>query len=234
MYRETVRIGDFSFDPTESVQYFKEKRREKDFLGPQEIRELFNTARIQELWDGDLKHYTINLLSASTGMRLGECQALQNQNVMSGYVRVWYSWGRKHGLKATKNREKRSVPIPAVTQSSLSELIAISPHKDPKDFLFWGIHGRKPIDQRTIADVLYEAFERLGISERQRVRRNISFHSWRHFFNTFFRTKIPDAKLQRLTGHRTREMTEHYTHFKIEDFRDVLEIQEDFFEREKL
>ena len=145
---------------------------------------MFNTARIQELWDGDLKHYTINLLSASTGMRLGERQALQNQNVMSGYVRVWYSWGRKHGLKATKNREKRSVPIPAVTQSSLSELMAISPYKDPEDFLFWGIHGRKPIDQRTIADVLYEAFERVGISERQRVRRNISFHSWRHFFNT--------------------------------------------------
>lgn len=190
MYKEAVRIGDLSIDPAESVQFFKEKRREKDFLSPQEIRKLFDVAQIQELWDGDLKHYTLNLLSASTGMRLGECQALQNQNVMDGYIRVWYSWGRKHGLKATKNKEKRSVPIPAITQSCLSELLAISPYQDPDDFLFWGIHGRKPVDQRTISEVLYEAFERLGISEEQRSRRNITFHIQSKHYSPSFRVTI--------------------------------------------
>jgi len=43
------------------------------------------------------------------------------------------------------------------------------------------------------------------------------------------RGKIHDAKLQRLTGHRTQEMTEHYTHFNIEDFGDVRERQEEYF-----
>jgi integrase len=55
--------------------------------------------------------------------------------------------------------------------------------------------------------------------------RNVTFHSWRHFFNSYFRTKIPDAKLQQMTGHKTQEMTDHYTHFRIEDFNDVRLLQ---------
>ena len=73
------------------------------------------------------------------------------------------------------------------------------------------------------------AFERIGISPEERKNRNITFHSWRHFFNTYFRGRIHDSKLQNLTGHRTDTMTDHYTHFSIEDFRDVMEIQEEYF-----
>ena len=43
------------------------------------------------------------------------------------------------------------------------------------------------------------------------------------------RGRIPDAKLQSLTGHKTMRMVENYTHFRIEDFNDVLEIQENIF-----
>jgi superfamily I DNA/RNA helicase len=37
---------------------------------------------------------------------------------------------------------------------------------------------------------------------------------------------ISDGKLKKLTGHKTQAMTEHYTHFKIDDFQDVKKIQE--------
>jgi integrase len=193
------------------------------------VRELFNFSKLQETWGGDLKHYTLNLLSASTGMRLGECQALQNQHVRDGYVNVWYSWGRKYGLKTTKNKERRSVPIPKITQSCLQELMTYSPYQDPEDFVFWGIHGKKPVDQRTISEVLYAAFKKVGISKKERIQRNITFHSWRYFFNSYFRTRIPQIKLRRLTGHKSERMTDHYTQFKLEDFTDVVEMQEEFF-----
>ena len=77
--------------------------------------------------------------------------------------------------------------------------------------------------------MLYNALENIEISPTEREERNITFHSWRHFYNTLMRGKIHDAKLRRITGHKTLEMTEHYTKFSINDFQDVLQIQEEYF-----
>ena len=76
---------------------------------------------------------------------------------------------------------------------------------------------------------MYDALYSIEITEEERIERNLSFHSWRHFFNSFFRTKIPDVKLMKLTGHKSTKMADHYTHFRLEDFQDVLEIQEGMF-----
>ena len=229
MYKEAVRISDLSYDPTDAVRFLKENRKEKSFPTIQEIHQLFDKSKIQENWNGDLKHYTMNLLAACTGMRLGACQALQNQYVFDGYVQVEHSWARKYGLTDPKGKSKRCVPIPSKTLCCLKELIEISPYQESDDFIFWGVSGKKPVDQKTISEILYEVFEKIGITEEQRIERNISFHSWRHFFNSYFRTKIPDVKLMKLTGHKSLKMTDHYTHFQLEDFKDVVEIQEDFF-----
>jgi hypothetical protein len=40
---------------------------------------------------------------------------------------------------------------------------------------------------------------------------------------------VPDALVQRVTGHRTQEMTEHYSHFALEDFGDVVNAQKKVF-----
>ncbi len=82
IFREGVRIGDLSYDPTATVQPLEENRKEKSFLEPKEIKALFNEKKIQEIWEGNLIHYTLNLLAASTGMRMGECQGLQNQYIL--------------------------------------------------------------------------------------------------------------------------------------------------------
>ena len=61
----------------------------------------------------------------------------------------------------------------------------------------------------------------LGITDEQAGQivsdykaRRVSFHSWRHFANTYFRSQgIHDSKVQAVTGHKTQEMTELYTHY---------------------
>jgi integrase len=81
-----------------------------------------------------------------------------------------------------------------------------------------------------ILDGLYGALERIGITAEQREERRITFHSHRHFLNTLLRTaRVPDPLVQRVTGHRTQEMTEHYSHFALEDFGDVVKAQERVF-----
>jgi integrase len=181
---------------------------------------------IDKIWGGDLKHYAANLLSASTGMRIGEVQALQVQNTHQEYVSVIYNWNYKYGLKEPKWRSYRDIPIPTKTSKYLFQIIDSSPFQEPDDLVFWGLGRKLPLWNEQILKVLYETFERIGITPEQRRERNITFHSWRHFYNTIMRGKIHDAKLRLLTGHRTLEMTDHYTKFRLEDFRDVLEIGE--------
>jgi integrase len=99
----------------------------------------------------------------------------------------------------------------------------------PENFVFHGVNGKRPIGNKDIYVKLYSAFKNIGISSKEREERNITFHSWRHLYNSLMRGKIHDSKLQRLTGHQTKEMVEHYTHFNINDYQDVLRIQEDYF-----
>ena len=174
-------------------------------------------------------HYTLNLLATSTGMRMGEIQGLQTQYVKDEYVQIEHAWIRRYGLSEPKWGSKRPVPLPSKTHRYLKDFIAMSPYSDPEDLAFWGVDRRKPVDSKKISDELYAAFKNIEISDEQRRARNITFHSWRHFFNSFLKTKVADVKLQRITGHRTQEMTEHYTTFRLEDFQDVLEIQEEIF-----
>jgi integrase len=193
--------------------------------------ELFRECRIGEIWGGDLRHYTLNLLAASTGMRMGEVQALQNRDYNQTYIAIERSWDRKYGLKKPKWNSQRMVPIPSKTSTCLAKVIDMSPFNDPGDFVFFGSTRDLPLSNEAILRTLYKAFKQIGISPEDRRERNITFHSWRHFYNSMMRGKVHDSKLRRLTGHRTDQMTEHYTHFQLEDFMDVVEIQEQYFSK---
>ena len=77
----------------------------------------------------------------------------------------------------------------------------------------------------------YGALELIGITSEQRKSRRLTFHSHGHFLNTALRAaRVSDPLVQRLTGHRTSEMTERYSHFVLEDFAEVLKVQEKVFE----
>jgi integrase len=67
--------------------------------------------------------------------------------------------------------------------------------------------------------------EKIGINKEERIERNIVFHSWRHFLNSqLLSNNISEAKTQKITGHKTKEMMMHYAHFNANDFQDVLEV----------
>jgi hypothetical protein len=72
----------------------------------------------------------------------------------------------------------------------------------------------------------------INIGEEQRKERNLTFHSWRHFFNPFLLTKnVTDTKVMAVTGHMTEKMKEHYTHFDATQFTEVIEAQESLMKR---
>jgi integrase len=75
------------------------------------VEELFDKKKIDQIWRGDPFHYYLNKLPASSGMRLGEIQALRRENIRPGEIEVCHSWDRSYGLKSTKSGTKRIVPI---------------------------------------------------------------------------------------------------------------------------
>ncbi len=227
---EAVRLQDLSFNPCSSVRRLAEKRERKSFLTREEIKALFDEARFQQVWKGDLRHFTINLLAATSGMRMGEIQGLQRRCVFPGYIQVEHAWERKFGIKEPKCGSRRVVPVPSMTTAFLERVMSLAGCREPQDLVFCNSTLKNPIDHRCIQRRLYRALRAIGISEEQRTQRHVTFHSWRVFYNTLLRGKIPDVKLRLLTGHKSEAMTDHYTNFQLEDFQDVVEIQEKLFQ----
>lgn len=232
MLQEAVAYQYIPRNPGENIGILKETTKQKDILTLSEVRALFDPGQLEANWRNNIEHYTLNLLAAATGLRLGEIQGLQKKSVHRTHVDIVQAYARKFGMKDPKWQSQRIVPIPKMVSDYLQLVIKRSPFQDPESLVFAGESPDRPVEHSTILAVLYRALKEIGVAKAIRKSRNITFHSWRHFFNSVCRTRVPDPLLQRLTGHRTQEMTEHYTHFELEDFRDVVTIQESLFEHE--
>ncbi len=93
-------------------------------------------------------------------------------------------------------------------------------------FVFSENGGETPVLEFRIRRDFDRALERIGISHEERLKRNLSFHAWRHFFNTLLRmSNVADSKVQSVTGHRSMSMTEHYTHFDTRKFTEIRDVQ---------
>lgn len=210
--------------------------KHKGILTIEEVKKLFSIN-----WLSDSAHchpskeqfmgYAGNLLACSTGLRMGEMQALTLSDVHldEGYIYIRRSWDKLFGMnETTKTGKVRNIFIPQTVQSILLKLIEINPYpKNPESFLFFSENTpSKPAEPRIFTRSLYTAMRNIGISEQDRRERNITFHSWRHWFNSLLvNAKIPLQKVQSLTGHLTPEMTQHYYH--VDDMGDVVRVVQD-------
>ncbi len=181
----------------------------------------------------DFRGYVGSLLAASSGLRLGELQALTLSDIHldSNYIRIWRSWDSKFKRfnQTTKNGRARNIIIPTFVKNEIDRIIEINPYRLIKQddiFLFFGKRSDRPVKDKVFSDSLYNALERIGIDEGTRLTRNITFHSWRHWFNSLLvNAKVPLQKIQSLTGHLSPEMTQLYYH--VDDMGDVVQAVQD-------
>lgn len=114
-------------------------------------------------------------------------------------------------MKGPKGGSYGELPIPDRFAGVLLKLIKANPWKN--DFVFYGSLRDKPMHARGVSEAYREAIHAMGISEEERIRRRLTFHSWRHWYNSMIRAqgKLPDYALRQLTRHRAESMTERYT-----------------------
>lgn len=232
MFNYAVRMGELQNNPVAPVTELKEEPRARGILSMQELAALFGPGALQRVWHDDPRHYGLNIVAASTGLRLGECQALRVQDLAEpGFLAVTHSWDDRWGLGAPKWGSARIVPLPAKAAAVIEALLEL--HRwgepQPEDVLFWGRDRRTPLTKTAILNGFKSALARIGIPEGQRASRNLLFHSYRHGFNTYIRGKVPDEQLRRVTGHKTLAMTDNYDHAVSETLRDVAAVQDTVF-----
>jgi len=217
------------------------KPKQKGILTIEEVRRIFSIEwKTQAIHCHPSKEtfmgYAGNVLAASTGLRMGELQALTLSDVHlnESYLYVWRSWDKMYGLnETTKTGRARNIFIPDTVKAVLSQLIKLNPEPgNSESFLFFSEKTPgKPAEPAIFTRSLYTAMRSIGITEEQRRARNITFHSWRHWFNSLLiNARVPLQKIQSLTGHLTADMSQHYYH--LDDMADVRQVQESIFSPE--
>ncbi len=210
---EASRLGTIKDNPAKRVEKLPDKPQSRDLLTVEEVRKIFALE-----WK-DKRYRTASLLAGTTGMRLGEIRGLQAGDIVGDEIRVCHNWQDREGLKPPKWGSVRKVPVPSRTLEALHDLIDSNPWKD--GFVFWGNSRGKPPSTTVIEDAFYSGMKAIGISEEQRRSRGLTFHQWRHWFNSVLRGRVPDHALRLLTGHSSEAMQDHYTEVTDEQRREV-------------
>ena len=212
--------GLISENPASFVKPVKLVQAQRGILTLEEVSKLLASPSI---WRNQT-HFVLNLMAACTGARMGELRALQVQNVFPDHIEIRHSWEDHSGIKDPKWGSARSIPIASTIFARLTELIASA---DSDAFVFRGSDRQNmPLGKHSIEDGLYEAMRTIGIGDRERRDRRLSFHGWRHWLNTALRSRgLPDSKLRLITGHRSEAMSDRYTHYQTSDLSEVVELQ---------
>lgn len=222
---EAKRLGKISHNPIANVLRLKEEKPSREILSLQEARRFFALE-----WE-DARLRLINMLAASTGMRLGECRGLLREDIVRAgedcEILVRHNWQDDEGLKAPKWNSVRSVPVPEKVAGALLELAEANPWRN--DFVFYGYDRDRPISKIEVSKAFNEAVCRIGIPEVERRRRKLTFHSWRHWYVSYLRGSIQDHALRQLTRHRTEKILDRYSHITEEQRQAVAKLGKSLF-----
>lgn len=158
-------------------------------------------------------------ISALTGLRLGEVLGLERKNIYKNFIDVSQQHTVFGEITRPKTKMSRYVTIPRKLSILLENILK----KSSSNFLFDNGKG-KILSNSTIQSAFLRYFAKIKIQRDQK----LSFHSLRHFFNTYLtENDISDRKIKTIMGHSSGlgSMTERYTTWKPSMFNDVLKIQ---------
>lgn len=208
---------------SEKVIILKYDSKTHGILSKVDVEKMFAPENFSSVWNENKLHYTINFLASKTGLRIGEVQALRKENLFEDHLLINHGYVEKFGLQDTKNHKERTIPI---SQEIFEELQELSQAQTFGEFIFSKNKGKSPVSRAEIIRHLKLALENIGISKEEQKERFITFHSWRHYVNSYLMNSgVPKSIVQSIIGHvKDDSMTEHYTHVSLDEAKRVLEV----------
>jgi integrase len=220
MLGEAVRRGILRANPATRVKALQPDVKKRKLLSLEELSALF-PPDIDRVWRNRMAAMA-NMLAAYTGMRLGEVAGLKGSLVFPDYISVAMQYNSARKYTETKTKTERDIPITPVIYQQLQSLIALN----GDGYVFSIDGGKTPFPREGMTRGLIEALGNIGIDEKERKERGLTFHSWRHFFITCMRMgNVSDKKARDVAGHASMKMNDHYTHLNTREFDDVRDVQ---------
>ena len=226
MFKEAVIRGNIEKNPVERTLQRTVERKKTGRLSEEEAMRILDRDMIDFYWNGDWIAYGANYLASQSGLRIGEILALKVDYLHPTYIFVSKNYSRQYGEDTTKNSEDKIIPITQETRELL--LYLYSMNRTGTSYIFASATGT-PVAEERVRDKLYAAMEKIGISEEERIERNIKFRSWRNFFITRCqKLGVSPSMIRAITGHLTASMTDHYTNYRPEELSFVADIESRF------
>lgn len=175
------------------------------------------------------------ILAALCGLRAGEISGLRvcDVNLETNRLHIEHSFSEVDNLKDTKNHDIRDLPVRHSLAEKLIEQAKTNPYYSNTSYVFYAPYKPEaPFYPGYYADVFYKALEKIGISKDERKKRNIVFHSLRHFCATSVAFRTDMNTVMSIMGHKTKVMSEHYSNHESEEkLKSIRTIMNDVFEK---
>jgi len=199
-----------SSSPIDEIEKFSGEQQKRGIPTDEEVEKLF-----QNEWPDPVAQLA-SKLSAFSGMRGGEIQALRGKDIGEDVIHIRHGYNPLDNLKCPKNGDERDVPVMPEICRQLILHAGEQNNCTGESFVFFSRKNgqSKPLVTNVFDEALVEAYHAIGISEEERMARNLVFHSWRHFYAKQIAERVKLEQAQMALGHRTAEMTEHYADHK--------------------
>lgn len=216
MLQEAVRMGMLTQNPAANVKLLHDDQNRRDAFTFDGAKKLLAS---RKNWKNDMA-WLGNYAAAFTRLRLSEIRALTRDDLSPSKIVVTHSYDITIGIKLTKSDKIREIPIPDDIYHNLYRLSPMN------GYIFSLTGGESPVNPEYLRNALYVQLEKIGIDEDVRKKRNLTFHSWRHFFNTRLVAGGVQGEITRaVVGHEDEKMTSRYLHLSVSDLEVVSNVQ---------
>jgi integrase len=215
---EATQEGLIPNNPLERVKQLARQSVKRDIFKDDEIELLFPEDDIDlfALWDEQRIAVAMYIIYC-TGIRSGELRALKWKNVIwdddqHGGLVIESAVKNNQDIGLPKNGKSRVVIMDKRAVQLLEDWLENTPFDGMDDLIFYGSSQTTPMERALLSRKLAKVMNSL---EMDTTKRNLVVHSFRHTFNTRMRRVLPQEILQALTGHQSKEMSDHYDHPEI-------------------
>ena len=212
-------------NPMAGIERFNAEEIGRGIPTESEVKQLLKVDWLNETYKLAFK------LGIYCGLRAGEISGLRvcDLDLDADLIHVRHSWNDTDGLKCPKNTDIRDLPIDHETLEELYAMARKNPNFNDLSYVFFSqVKPEQPCWPSYYVNGLYDALEKIGVSEEQRKERNIVFHSLRHFCATILSQRTDLKTVQAVMGHRSEDMSKHYsnheTQEKIDNMRNIMQV----------
>lgn len=187
-----------------SFKQLTEEQKIKPIYTQEELAILLKKPNMRKCSFAEYRNWVIINFLLGTGVRARELRNIKMKDVDLDNDLI--------SLQVTKNRKARYIPIPPTLNKVLTEYIPLRQAKCEEDYLFCNQYGE--MMPRTTLQIAITKY-----CKRRKVNK-YSLHLFRHTFATHYIKNGNPFVLQRILGHQSMKMVNHYLQMNTKDLQE--------------